>query len=160
MTTVVTSRFGLLIDTLLQLLRAVPALADPVQVYDGPDVTDSEWADAVFIGFDGDWNGKFDSVRIKQDWSYLGATSRFEEVDIVCSVVSWSGDVTPKPNRDRAIVLLGAVETVLRTDPTLGLDSSVIATLDVANVFQEPFQNGHGCRILFTIHIRDQILTS
>ena len=55
--------------------------------------------------------------------NYLGGlqADAIEEkytIDVLCS--SWSGDPDPVANMNRAWVLVGYVETAVRTDPTLG----------------------------------------
>ena len=150
---ITTSKFATVTDAVITALRASPTFADPVRVFDGPAATDAGWFDAVFIGFDGDWQGTYEAVQIAQTWAYTGGTSQYEELHLICSAVSWSGALDPKGCRDRAATLLAGVETVLRTDPTVGLGGATIITaLEVGTVFQEPFPDGHACRILFTIH--------
>lgn len=146
---IVTSRVGLLIDQVLALINATsPAYT----VFDGPAPTDQVWTDAVFIGFDADWAGSYQSVLIDQKWAYLGGTSQFEELHLDCAAVAWSGDLAPKGCRDRALAILAGVETVLRTDPTVGMGPAAITALQVGTMFQEPYADGYSCRILFTIH--------
>ena len=132
-----------------------------MRVYDGPDRTAENEVDVVFVGFDGDWvSGTFESASINQSWPYLGNTSRLEDVSVPCCVESWTGDMTPKTARDRAVVLLAGVETVLRTDPTLGIDGSTVAVLTVGIPYQEPSGSGYLCRIVFTVDVKTTLLTT
>lgn len=146
---IVTSHVGLLID---QLIAAMNATNPAFTVFDGPAATDQAWTDAVFFGFDGDWQGAYQSALLDQTWAYLGNSSQFEQLHLDCAAIAWSGSLDPKGCRDRAITILAAVDTVLRTDPTVGMGGSEITSLQVGTMFQEPFADGHSCRILFTIH--------
>jgi hypothetical protein len=156
------SKVGAIIDALVAACQASPTFTDPngPVLYDGPGDSSDNWKDATFIGFDGDWEGGFQAVALTQTWAYVGGTSRFEQMDIHCAAISWSGENTPKVHRDAALLMVAAVETVIRTDPTLGLDNSVVAELTVGDMFQAPFRDGQECRILFTIAVRDQTLTT
>jgi hypothetical protein len=124
------SKVGVVIDALVALLQASPTFSDPngPVCYDGPAETSDVWKDAVFIGFDGDWeSGNFEAVNLTQTWAYLGATSRHEEYDIRCAAISWSGDDTPKVHRDAALSLLAA-PTPSSASPTTSKPSSPSAT--------------------------------
>ena len=51
-----TSRYGVVVDHLVAACQALPVFADPARVYDGPFTGgDTNWTNAVFVGFDGDW---------------------------------------------------------------------------------------------------------
>lgn len=159
--TIVTSRFAQATDAIVTALRAAPALASPVVVQDGPSIQNAEWDDCVYVGFDGDWgNTVAEAVVINQVWPYIGVTTREETSDITCAIVSQTGDDDIKGVRDRAVVLLAAVETVLRTDPTLGIDGSTIAQLSPVAVYQETTQAGLACRVLFTISVKTTLTSS
>lgn len=151
---ITTSKAGIFIDAVYNALLISAVFTDPVRVYDGPAATDSGWTDAVFVGFDGDWKGTFEACLINQMWAYQGNTSTFEDVEVRCAAIAWSGDLTPKPIRDRALILMGGVEKALRTDPTVGMGGDTIAKLNLGTMYQEPFTTlGQACRITFNIAV-------
>jgi hypothetical protein len=157
---IVTSRYGAITDAIIAALNASPTFADPVQVFDGPAATADNWTDAVFVGFDGFQDSAYEAGTIDHQWAYVGNTSAFETVTVNCSIMSWTGDITPKPARDSALVLLAGVETVLRTDPTLGIDGSTQAQLLIGTPFQEPFTKGLQVRIPFTVTVTTTLISS
>lgn len=158
--TITTSRCGTVIDALVTRCQASPTFADPARVYDGPVTTgDTEWTQAVYIGFDGNWQGSFESALIDQELAYVGNTTMRETLDIRCVAEAWSGDPTVQAIRAQALTMLAGVETVLRTDPTLGIDGSTIATLQVGALYQAPFKDGLAVRIPFVVHVITTITT-
>lgn len=164
--TIATTRFGLVIDTLVTLLKASPTFADPVRVYDGPDLVADNSPDSIFVGFTGDWEAPVEDVSIDHGDYYVGNTTITETLVINGQILCWTGDNNPKTVRDRAIVLFAGLETVVRTDPSLGIDSSTLAHLTPTHVFQETFGADDGmraglvCRLLFSVHVVTQTKTT
>lgn len=171
---ITTTRVGLLIDTLTTLLKANATFADPVKVYDGPNTEDTMWTQAVFVGFDGDWratgvgypppNVAYEASLINQEIAYLSGNlvnSNFEQQDIQCAAAVWSGDVTVQTARNGVIALLDGVETVLRTDRSLGIDGSTFAYLHTGNLDYIWDESGNiGCRIKFVVHVQTTLMSS
>jgi hypothetical protein len=159
--TVTPSRVGLVIDTLVALLKASPTFADPARVYDGPVTTgDTQWSQAVFVGFDGNFQGSWESALIDQTRPYLGVTTGEEILEIRCCAEAVSGDLTTKVVRDQALAMLAGVETVIRTDPRLGIDGSTNATLQVGTLYQIAYSDSLHVRIPFVIHVQTTITTA
>jgi hypothetical protein len=170
MTTIVTTRAGVVIDALVAALKAV--LTDPVQIYDGPVTgAGTTWTQAVFIGFDGNWqsnargqiapNAQYNAVLIDQERPYIGNTTVHEQLEIPGCAEAWSGDPTCKTVRDQCLTMRAAVETVIRTDPTLGIDGSTIATVTVGNLDYEFDEGGNiNAHIPFTVHVQTTLTTS
>lgn len=169
---IVTSRCGLIIDTLVAALKASATFADPVQVYDGPATGGgTTWTQAVFVGFDGRWgeNGRgqtaahteYNAVLINQERPYLGVTTVTEHLEIPCCAEAWSGDPTVKTVRDQCLVMLAGVEKVVRTDPTLGVDGATNTTLTVGDLSYEFDAGGNlNAHIPFTVHVQTTLTTS
>lgn len=150
----------MVIDALVEALQDSATFADPVRVYDGPVVTgDTEWTQAVYVGFDGNWQGTFESVLVNQRLEYLGNTTIKETLEVRCCAEAWSGDPAVQGVRNLALAMLAGVETVLRTDPTLGIDGSTTATVSVGSLYQQPFKDGLACRIPFVVHVETTITT-
>ena len=170
MTTITTSRVGTVIDALVAACKLNATFVDPVRVYDGPvDTLDVMFNQAVFIGFDGNWQGTFESAVDNARMRYLGNTSMQETIDLRCCSIAWSGDPTWQILRNQALAVLAGVETVIRTDPTLGIDGSTIAQVPaVDSVYQlppttwgpEPYTSaGAAVRIPFIVHVETILLS-
>lgn len=127
-------------------------------VYDGP-VLAGEFTDAVFIGYDGDPLGERRAVSATADWAGIGAKKRNELIDVLCAAVAVSGDGIPKDARNRAYAVLGAVETVLRTDPSLAqTPTPFVASITTHELFWDWLETaGLQARLTFTIHIETRI---
>lgn len=173
---ITTSRAALVIDTIVTKLKASATFADPVRVFDGPNtVGDTMWTQAVFVGFDGNWHEtprgqvapgvEYEAVLINQQLEYIGGpvvgTSVKETLEVRCSAECWSGDPTCQTARNQTVALLAGVETVIRTDPTLGIDGGTIASVQVGSLVYEFDPDGNiGCRAPFVVHVLTTILSS
>jgi hypothetical protein len=157
---IVTTRFGVIIDALIALLNASPTFADPVRVYDGPAMVGDNSPDSIFVGFGGDWETPVESVGIDHGDYYVGNTTITETLVIAGEIICWTGDNAIKPVRDRAIALFAGLETVIRTDPSLGIDGSTLAHLTPSTVDQYTFEGGLACRIAYTVHVITSLKTS
>lgn len=150
-----TSRVPATLDRLVSLLGATT-----LTVVDGPLVTDDP-ADAVYIGYDGDPDGDFQTASPEQEWAGLGASRRDEEFDIHCAAVALVGDGLVKAARDAAYAQTAIVEATVRADPSLGLGPPTspvfVAEFRGGPVFTEPTPAGYQVRIVFNIHVRTRI---
>ena len=167
---ITTSRAGVVTDALVALLKAVPALADPVRVYDGPATnTDTMWTQAIFVGFSGDWHatplgqtnpGSYTAMLINHERPYVGPTSNFEQLEIECVAAIWTGDTDVQGARNQVLALWATVETVTRTDPSIGIDGSTITDIRTG-VLEYGFDDGGniGAAIRFTIAVKTALLT-
>lgn len=165
-----TSRVGAVIDALVAGLQASPAFA-AAKVYDGPVTSgDTYWTSAVFVGFDGNWqsdrlgqvaaHAEYEGARINQKLVYLGNTSVQEEIEVPCIAESWSGDPAIQTARNNCLAMLAGVEKVLRADPTLGIDGSTIAELQVGSLSYFFDDGGNLCaRVPFTVHVLTTLLS-
>lgn len=114
-----------LIDALVTQARvALPAL----QVFDGYGASEDP-GDFLMIGVDDpDAPTPADSAESVQDWGPYRASGskRDEQGSITCAALSWNGNGDVKAARDAAFASVGAVSTLLRNDPTLGLSPSLL----------------------------------
>jgi len=147
-----TSRLGAVIDALVTTLDAGTAVA----VYDGYPVLSSLPADFVVVG--GAPDPDADAASLEQAWAGLGAKSRDETGEITCAVVAQSGGTVHKPSRDRVLVILGELETAIRSDPTLG-GAVAAGWLHVTTGALSQQQNSNGSRavVTFTVSYRTRI---
>lgn len=147
----VESRVPLAIDAIVTVLTAAG-----LKVWDGPVITD-DYADAVYIGYDGDPEGEQRAAAVEQKWSGLGQRKRDEDSQIIGAVVVSTGDAGWKAARDKAYTMLGVVGQSLRADPSLGLSSPSIAELWPAGYYQEAGPSGLQARLVFAIHHQTRV---
>lgn len=132
------TRIGQVTDKVLTLVRALPNHRGPsdtvstpglVTVYDGPEVnsTDDQIDNTfVVIGWSGTNHDDLETMgRISLRAGPIAAANRprDETTTIQCLVSSGRGE-TMKAARDAALAELEAVAALLRSDPSLGLDTS------------------------------------
>lgn len=144
------TRYAAVTDAVLAALRNAQSLQG-VQIVDGPPGALTLAADFLYIG----WTGSEDdelSGNISQAYHDLGpAATRDETVTIECIVQSVRGDDLMDVARSRCVDILGAVETVLRSDPTVGLAGLLRVELSDASVRQVRNADGIGVEISFTL---------
>ena len=167
---VTTSRHGLIVDTLIAKCKTLPVFADPARIYDGPFTGgDTNWTTAVFVGFDGDWRqlatgqaggGAYEAGTGSQAYEYVGNTTVAEQIEIRCVAEAWGGEPTLKTYRDQALAMWAGIAAMIRTDPTLGIDGSTIASVSDYTLTYDFDNDGNVvCRIPFTVHVLTTILT-
>jgi len=139
---------------------AALASADPdLQVWDGPVLT-GDASEAVFVGFDGLFEGEETSTTTQQQWaSGIGQNARDEDNQVTCAVVVVVGnaDTSWKPTRDRVYAILDVVGEALRADSSLGLPPPSVAELMPGDYFQEPTENGFQGRLVFSVHHKTRV---
>ncbi len=167
---ITTSRVGVVIDALVASLKLSATFADPVRVFDGPVITtDVMFNQAVFVGFEGDWQGSFEACQIDQEEPYLGNSTVRETLELRCCADSWGGDPTWQTLRNSCLALLAGVETVIRTDRTLGIDGTTTVTQVAPGTLiqaptttfgPEPYaSSGSLVRIPFIVHVTTYLMT-
>lgn len=107
-------RFGAVIDALVTLVGTTSAQ----EVYDGPPNTTTAATDYVVIG--GTEDPDDEPSSFDQNWNGLGRNGKVETGEITCAILVGTGDDDVKTVRDRALEILGEVETAVRDDPSLG----------------------------------------
>jgi hypothetical protein len=106
-------------DVLTTLVATFTTALPGVNVYDGPPVTSPGDADLVIVGHDATPDSTAD-VTVEQSYVDLACTRRQETGEVVCCVVSQTGDTDLNARRSAAFVLLAACEAALVADMTLG----------------------------------------
>lgn len=148
----VISRLAPTIDVVVPLLRGVG-----LTVHDGPEPVD-DFTDCVYIGYDGDPDGRMKQGDTDQTWAgTVGATRRDESFGIICAVVATRGDNDVKATRDAAYDLLGTVESTLRANPGLGFTSPYVAGVRPRETYMKPFSDGMSARVTFIIDVRTRV---
>lgn len=107
-------KFGSVIDALVTLAGTTSARA----VYDGPVNITAPPTDFIVVG--GTEDPDDEPSSFDQSWNGLGAKTKNESGEITCAVLVGTGNEDVKVARDRALTILGEVETKVRADPSLG----------------------------------------
>lgn len=117
MSTVI-SRVPSVLSYLVALFAADPTIGTapvPVTVYDGPVTTDAGAQLILWVGLDDpDSDTGALAAESTREWSGLGGQS--ELIMVHCVAEAWSGDDTIATVRTAAYGIVGAVETLVRSD--------------------------------------------
>ena len=147
-----TSRFGAVVDALVSLIDATTV----THVFDGPPHTADTLDEYVIVGGTDDPDD--DAGEVRQEWNGLGAGAKQETGEVTCAVLVGTGDDVVKTARDRALVVLGEVETALRADKTLGgVIVSGWCSLAEGRPSQRRNANGLYARVVFTVSYQTHI---
>lgn len=143
------TRADAVVDALVAALSADATLSG--LVLDGPPVSEATFDEVVTVGFA--WDPDDDtSIDITQEYHELGpAAKRDETVEVRCAAVAWRGDGDVAAARARCIVLLGAVESVLRANPSLGLAEVMRTEVAFGTVRQAQTAQGAEVICQFTV---------
>jgi len=114
-----TTAFPAVVAGIINQLGASSGLSG-VRVFDGIEVDSSFPGDFIAIGHDGTDDGEVTAVSITQTYDQLGAVKMFEDGVIDCFLASWDGGTSLTDRRTRAYQLMSAVDTAIRSDPSLG----------------------------------------
>jgi hypothetical protein len=144
------SRVPQLIDALLAALTAAAGL-DGVKVVDGPLVSNTSASEFVFVGYDGDPEGEFQTAQTTQQWAGLGARAKNEDITITGAVLVQRGDIDVKAVRDRVFAIFAEVEAAVRADPALGLGTPTVCSVSETSFHTEQTDHGVQGRLPFTL---------
>lgn len=154
-----TSRIPTAIDGLLALCNAQTGTGGTlaaVRVYDGPPVIAPDDELQLYIGYDEERaTSETPSVEGTQVWQTMGG-ARSEDFSILCCVIARSGNTVIKTERDRAYVVLAAVENLIRlnvvgADHTLG--GSVLTSHIAGAEKLLQLQTTDGAYVKVTFHV-------
>jgi hypothetical protein len=143
------SALALVASTLVTRWSALSALVGVV-VFSGPPVGDPSAGDYLFIGDDSDPTTDVVST-FTQTWIDMAHTRRTEIGEIMCAMVSDSGDTDMTARQSRAFTLLAACEADLISDPTLG-GVTYMAELVIGQSM--PLQNASGSASVVPFTVR------
>lgn len=165
-----TARLPAVLDALVALARAEPGHRDPesatsgVPVFDGPQygITSDRLTTWLAIGWSGDPDSPEDAAEAGQTIGTIGSAARTRDElgEIRCRAVSQTGDrAAPKATRDAVFAEMAVMETICRTNPTLGLDPSWMRRATIANRYSIRQENKAGpvCTLDFVIEFRTRI---
>lgn len=137
------------VDALLSVAETLRANGVVDRVLDGPQPVapngDPGLVLAVFVGDD----------AAVADRTPVGMTRRYDEdIDVACSLTSWSGGESAKPHRDAIKTALAALRDELDADPTLGgtVASASLGQSDGWSSDSDP--QGTAVSLGFTVHVK------
>ena len=115
-----------------------------VQVVDGPP-TEYARPEIVAVGISAQ------DVAVESSSADAGLSSRREGIDVPCMVRVWSGNANLPVLRERAFVLLGAVEAVLSADRTV---AGTVTRARVNSYVYNPIRGPEGTAVEIEFRIR------
>lgn len=144
------SRVPQLTDAFLAVLTAAAGL-DGVKVVDGPLVSSTAANEFVFVGYDGDPSGEFQTAQTTQQWAGIGAKAKNEDIVLTGAVLVQRGDTDVKAVRDRTFAIFAEVESAVRADPALGLPPPTVCSISETSFHTEQTDRGVQGRMPFTL---------
>ena len=147
-------------DLIDALVAQLPAAMPPgVQVFDGFPDTDATPAQFVVIGVpDPTDESAATSASSQQQWGPIGNRARDEEGDVFCVANVTNGDGSASAARASLKAILTAVESLLRTDPTLGVPTLLWTSYGTStDLMQDQDDLGALAMLTFSIHYRARI---
>lgn len=152
------SRYAAVTDAILSTLRANATLsAAAVEIVDGPPIQQQYGTTCLYLGWRGDPDDDT-AGNITQNYHDLGpAATRDEIVDIYGVVQSVRGDDDMAAARTTAVAALGAMETALRGNVSLGLADVLRIEVTDSAVRQVRDADGIGVELAFTITVTSLI---
>jgi hypothetical protein len=144
------------IAAVIAALKAAESLSG-VRIFDGIEIDQSYPGDAIAVGHDG--NTETDEVNagsIVQEYKQLGAISKFEDGTVNCFLWSTNGGSDLTSRRVRAFTILGAVESVIRSDVSFG-GTVIYSGLETGAFTYRQTQVGAAVGITFAITYRAKI---
>lgn len=140
--------------------KATDALPDAL-VTDGFGLSDDPNQDVLMIGVDdADAPGGASSVDSDQASTTAGTTRPRQETGFInCVAFSIDGGSDAKAARDAAYATFGAVETLLREDPRIGLTAPALLVAEIGGhqLQQDLFATGAGAWVAFTVKFTTRI---
>jgi hypothetical protein len=144
------TRYAAVVDALIAALQSAPALSG-VAIIDGPGGAGAVPDEAVYVGWKGDPDDDA-AGYLEQQYHDLGpAAMRDERVDVYVTVQVNRGDDDMSAARSRCVTLSGAIESTLRTTPTLGLSDVLRIEISDGSVRQARSSAGIGVEFDLTI---------
>lgn len=125
-------------------------------VFRGPFIT-GDPGNSLFIGYDGDPGGDFQSVLQTSEWAGLGAKARNELFDVLCAITGIFGDGDVKAATDKVYSLYSAFENAMRADPDLNQPPRFTAAVTTAQLFTIPHPAGLQVRLAFNVRVSARI---
>lgn len=129
----------------------IGAAATPIPVYDGPTTASNADATSIIVG--GSFNDEdTDAGSFSLDWRTDGGASatQDETITVNCAVQFWNGDADVAVARAGAFTVLGYVDSLIRSNVSLGVTALLWCHITTGSVKQE-LRSGALCTVEFTI---------
>jgi hypothetical protein len=136
----------------------------PVLILDGPDISQQYSPLTLWIGLQNpdDLAGNPQlSAQGNQQWAALGNRARYETFSVYCVAEAWSGVNDSRTARTSAFSITAAVETLVRTNASLG--GSILVVLpgvDQHMLRQGNSSKGAVARVSFVITCKARLVSS
>ena len=151
-----TSALPTFISSFVSSLQSYSPLAQ-IRIFDGTEIDMSFPGDAIAIGHDGSIDGDdVSSGSARQEYIQLGAKSKFEEGTVSCVLWSANGLTNLSDRRTQAYTLLGAVESLIRSDVSFG-GVVLYSSLDSHQMIYRQTDAGAAVVIQFTVTYKAKI---
>jgi hypothetical protein len=152
---VTTPRFDAFTTALVAAMNASANIGVAgIPVYDGPTVSSNQDATSIIVG--GSFNDEdTDAGSFSLDWRTDGGASatQDETIQVNCAVQFWNGDADVAAARAGAFTVLGYVDTLIRSNVSLGVTALLWCHITTGSVKQE-LRSGAICIVEFTITAR------
>lgn len=127
-----------------------------VNVVDGPQVTSDAANDWLFVGFNGDIPDEYNEGSTGQQSLMAFAKVKGDDGQVICAVVSRSGDTDITATRARANGVLSTAEAAVRADMQLG---GLVMQAYVSDYRYSPVQTQSGAKVrfVFTVTYKAQL---
>lgn len=140
------------IDALVTLWR--DALADDVEVFDGPAISGNETPVMVWVGFVDTDDTSASTTTVTPEG--MNPSTGRERIDVNCSIYSMRGDTDISTARADAFSTLTECGKALASNPTL---SNAVLTATVGQVNLEQFQTDRGARAVVSFTVEAEAYT-
>lgn len=97
------------------------------------------------------------TIESEQRWVALGGRQRDEDYGLQVIVTVRRPGLSQTQATDRAFVLLGVIEDVLRADPTLGLDELFAVEVAQPRLAEAPDVEGFIAQVVTAVRVRARI---
>ena len=152
------SRYAAAVDALVSLAQADSTLtAAVVEIVDGPPVQQQYGTTVLYFGWTGDEDSDL-AGSIQSSYHDLGPSAmRDETCEVRCIIRAIRGDNDMSAARLSAVTALGALETAIRANVSLGLSDVLRFEVSEATVNQARDGMGLACELDFSITVTSLI---
>lgn len=95
--------------------------------------------------------------RTEQTWVALGGKKRDEDYGLQVIITVENPGMTQQQATERAFMLLGVLEDLLRDDPRMGLDEVIAVEVDQPDLREAPTKEGFVSQVLTRVRVRARI---
>lgn len=147
-----TSSIPRVIDALLAMMAGLPEFAG-VQITDG-NVGTVESFEIAIVG-----DATSNTATGAQTTNAIGRQRRHESYTVSCAISCARGGTDQRAVRNRAFELLGALESALAADPSLGGEvlTALVSTVELAQTDDQEASAGRTATVVFEVAVENDI---